>query len=284
MFNTNALTYEAYRNAKKFGGFSDDSWRKGKPVLRNNSQDAYRHALSSAKMVQVYPDLIVYLILTNHESGAKNDPREKNMDLHNNEVGKREYYNWYREKTKNPTTTPTLEKWIYDAVVAGKTINNLSDQRKLEDLPLFIPPYNYKSSDRNSYPDFSDAEDLPVDPIVLDLDGDGVKTLSLAAMRHFDLDNSGFAEQTAWVDSGDGLLVLDLDGNGRIERGAELFGNHTALGDGTNAADGYAALAQYDDNGDGRIDAGDAIWQQLQVWRDDKNNASRQTIYGEVRC
>ena len=124
----------------------------------------------------------------------------------------------------------------------------------------------------DSYPDFSDAEQ-EISPIVFDLDGDGVKTLSLAATRHFDLDNSGFAEQTAWVDSGDGLLVLDLDGNGRIERGAELFGNHTALGDGTNAADGYAALAQYDDNGDGRIDAEDAIWQQLQVWRDSDSDA-----------
>ena len=272
MFNPYALTGEAYRNAKKFGGFSDDSWEDGRPVLKNNSQDAYRHALLSAKMVQTYPDFIADFILTNHESGPKNDVREKNMDLHNNEVGKREYYNWYREKTKNPTTTPTLEKWIYDAVVAGKTINNLSEQRKLEDLPPFTPPYNYQGSYRDSYPDFSDAEQ-EASPIIFDLDGDGVKTLSLAATRHFDLDNSGFAEQTAWVDSGDGLLVLDLDGNGRIERGAELFGNHTALGDGTNAADGYAALAQYDDNGDGRIDAGDAIWQQLQVWRDSDSDA-----------
>ena len=125
----------------------------------------------------------------------------------------------------------------------------------------------------DSHPDLFGAEHTPVDPIVIDLDGDGVKTLALAGKRHFDLDNNGFAEQTAWVDSTDGLLVRDLDGNGRIESGAELFGDHTALADGTRAADGYAALAEHDDNNDGLIDAKDPIWRELQVWRDDNGDA-----------
>ena len=124
----------------------------------------------------------------------------------------------------------------------------------------------------DSQPDFSEAEQ-DASPIVIDLNGDGVKTLALAGKRHFDLDNNGFAEQTAWVDGGDGLLVRDLDGNGRIESGAELFGDHTGFADGTMAADGYAALAEHDDNGDGLIDAKDPIWRELQVWRDENSDA-----------
>ena len=67
--------------------------------------------------------------------------------------------------------------------------------------------------------------------------------------------------------------MRDLDGNGRIESGAELFGDHTGLADGTMAADGYAALAEHDDNGDGLIDAKDPIWRELQVWQDKNSDA-----------
>jgi EF hand len=38
--------------------------------------------------------------------------------------------------------------------------------------------------------------------------------------------------------------------------------------DGTRAASGYAALAQYDTNHDGVINSSDAIYKQLQVWVD----------------
>ena len=85
---------------------------------------------------------------------------------------------------------------------------------------------------------------------------------------HFDLDNSGFAEKTAWVAKNDGLLALDRNGNGRIDGGAELFGNETALKDGTVAAHGFAALADLDDNRDGKIDAQDSAFADLRIWQD----------------
>ena len=150
----------------------------------------------------------------------------------------------------------------------GKKLEHAGDLAKAQVLDWIKELWNCF----DSQPDFSRAEQ-DASPIVIDLDGDGVKTLARAAGRHFDLDNSGFAEQTAWVDGADGLLVRDLDGNGQIESGAELFGNHTALADGTMAADGYAALAEHDDNGDGLIDAKDPIWRELQVWRDENSDA-----------
>jgi RTX toxins and related Ca2+-binding proteins len=85
---------------------------------------------------------------------------------------------------------------------------------------------------------------------------------------HFDHSDDGFAERSGWVAADDGLLVHDLDGNGLIDSGAELFGNNTVLPDGSKATNGFAALAALDDNGDGKIDASDAAFSSLRVWRD----------------
>lgn len=110
---------------------------------------------------------------------------------------------------------------------------------------------------------------MPRDPLILDLDGDGIETTSLTgSTAHFDLDVNGFAERTAWVSGDDGLLVLDRNGNGRIDDGTELFGDQTLLSDGTRAASGFEALAEFDSNTDGVIDEQDAIYSQLRVWRD----------------
>ncbi len=89
-----------------------------------------------------------------------------------------------------------------------------------------------------SYPQLS-----PIDPLSLDLDQDGkIATLDKEAGAHFDLDNSGFAEKTAWVSPEDGLLVLDRNGDGRIDGGAELFGMQTRLNNGELAKNGFEAL------------------------------------------
>lgn len=115
---------------------------------------------------------------------------------------------------------------------------------------------------------FRDIENT-ASPLVLDLDGNGIQTLALnPAALHFDLDANGFAEQTGWVGPNDGLLVLDLNGNGKIDDGRELFGNHTRLVNGSRASHGFEALASHDSNRDGRIDRNDPIWARLRVWRD----------------
>ncbi|MDO9226520.1 MAG: hypothetical protein Q7W53_10960, partial [Pseudomonadota bacterium] len=105
-------------------------------------------------------------------------------------------------------------------------------------------------------------------PLVLDLDGDGLETVSTRTGAYFDHDANGFAELTGWAGKDDGLLVWDRNGNGMIDSGRELFGDRTLLKTGAFAADGYAALAEWDDNKDGRIDANDAIWANLKLWRD----------------
>ena len=104
----------------------------------------------------------------------------------------------------------------------------------------------------------------------MDLDGDGViKTLGTDAGIHFDHDGNGFKELSGWVAPGDGVLMLDRDADGSLDNGSELFGNFTPLANGMLAVNGFQALAQFDSNGDGKIDASDPIWSQLKVWQHD---------------
>ena len=104
----------------------------------------------------------------------------------------------------------------------------------------------------------------PRDPIILDLDGDGLETVGLASNVYFDHDGDGVLTKTGWVGKDDALLVWDRNANGRIDTGAELFGDFTPLPNGTLAPNGFAALAALDSNGDdtylfGRSDGQDTV-------------------------
>ncbi|OUL15766.1 hypothetical protein B0X78_05520, partial [bacterium AM6] len=111
------------------------------------------------------------------------------------------------------------------------------------------------------------------DPLVLDLDGDGIETTAADGKIVFDHEGNAVREGTGWISPDDGLLVLDRNGNGLIDDGSELFGDHTpgaALEDGqySSRSAGLRALAIEDKNGDGRIDADDEVFASLRVWRD----------------
>jgi len=120
-----------------------------------------------------------------------------------------------------------------------------------------------------------------VTPLVLDLDGNGVRTLGLEAGVQFDLAASGGKRNTGWVGQGDGLLALDRNHDGVINDGSELFGSATQLADGRTAGNGYQALASIDSNGDGVIDAKDALFGDLRVWVD--ANADGLSQAGELK-
>ena len=116
-------------------------------------------------------------------------------------------------------------------------------------------------------------------PLVLDLNHDGVHTLGTDAGVAFDVSGHG-PSVTGWVSAQDGLLVLDLNQDGLINDGSELFGSSTRLPDSTLAPDGFAALRPYDFNMDEVIDAQDDVFSQLQVWVD--SNSDGQTDAGEL--
>jgi hypothetical protein len=105
-------------------------------------------------------------------------------------------------------------------------------------------------------------------PLVLDLNGDGISTLNASAGVSFDLAATGTKVNAGWIGGGDGLLVQDVNGDGVINDGSELFGVGTTLANGSKATNGYEALGQLDSNGDGVIDAKDSSFSSLQVWVD----------------
>lgn len=117
------------------------------------------------------------------------------------------------------------------------------------------------------------AEPQRTDPLALDLAGNGFSTSGLSRTVSFDLDADGQLEQISVPTGDDALLALDRNGNGRIDDGRELFGDQNG------AANGFAELRKYDDNGDGRIDAQDAIFERLSLLRfDSQGRQSSQSL------
>ncbi|PKR52142.1 hypothetical protein [Thalassospira povalilytica] len=101
------------------------------------------------------------------------------------------------------------------------------------------------------------------DPLILDLDGNGIDITSLKDGQLFDIDGDGTLDQTAWIKGADALLALDRNGDGEINDGRELFGDQHG------AKDGFAELSKFDDNLDGLIDQQDGVFSSLVLLRAD---------------
>lgn len=102
------------------------------------------------------------------------------------------------------------------------------------------------------------------DPLVLDFGG---PASALADVRfEFDLDGDGHKEMLPFV-GGTGFLAFDRNGNNRIDDGRELFGPRTG--------NGFAELAELDEDRNGWIDEADAAWTRLRIWQPDANGEGR---------
>lgn len=100
------------------------------------------------------------------------------------------------------------------------------------------------------------AGDAMVDPLMLNLNNTaqllGGKSIS------FDLDADGSKENIAFAAPGAGFLALDINENGQIDDGTELFG--------TQSGNGFADLALHDSDGNNWIDENDPIFDKLRIW------------------
>ena len=83
----------------------------------------------------------------------------------------------------------------------------------------------------------------------------------------FDLDCDGEEEEISSLQAGSGFLALDLNGDGQISDGSELFG--------TKSGDGFKDLSKYDLDGNGWIDEADPIWEKLLIWTKDENGKDK---------
>jgi Ca2+-binding RTX toxin-like protein len=170
---------------------------------------------------------------------------------------------------------------IYDGAELGGTItiengSNAPIVKNLSNISDF-PLSNTLQAPASWYMGFSNEfmslGVLVRDPLMIDLDGDGVAVdIVTGSSVYFDIDNDGLGEAVSWVNGDDGILVRDLNGNGKIDDNSEMFGNAT-----TN---GYEALRALDSNNDGQITSADTGFNTLKIWKD--GNADAQTDDGEL--
>ena len=104
-----------------------------------------------------------------------------------------------------------------------------------------------------------------IDPLVINLNGNIAEVSD--QKFYFDLDADGEEEAISRLCEDSGYLSLDLNEDGKINDGSELFG--------TKSGDGFADLAVYDKDKNGWIDENDDIWNKLKIWVQDENGNSK---------
>jgi hypothetical protein len=109
-------------------------------------------------------------------------------------------------------------------------------------------------------------------PLILDLNNDGVHTLIADQVVQYDLLGTGAPASVGWSSPEDGFLVFDINSDGIINDGSEMFGEATRLSNGSLAPHGFEALADLDSNLDGILDSNDPLFSSLKIWKDANSN------------
>ena len=130
--------------------------------------------------------------------------------------------------------------------------------------------------------DPNDDEPEKYDPLVIDLNNDGIKGTNLDYKINFDLDNNGFKEATSSIDNNDAFIAIDKNNNGTIDNGSELFGNKSISNNAyaytnPNAKNGFESLKELDSNNDDIIDEKDKEFTNLLLWQDKNSNGISET-------
>ena len=129
-------------------------------------------------------------------------------------------------------------------------------------------------------------------PLVFDISGKGYQLTSADRGVWFDINGDGTRNAISWTDPSKDVafLAFDRNGNGAVDDGEELFGNSTPLPAGSSerrASDGFDALASLENSAygtsvaDGVIDAKDAAYHKLLLWKDASHDGISQP--GELR-
>ena len=194
---------------------------------------------------------------------------QKGNEFYNNNQGnwENELFNEFFRKNKDGDYEPnpdndfiTNEDYKMSDLERDKIIGELTENKI---LPL---PGNDLSQ---KFHDADKTNPVGVDPLIVDLDGNGIETTPLTDGMMIDHEGDGFKELSSWVGGNDGILAYDKNGNGIIDNGNELFGDNYIKSDGTKASSGFDALSDLDSNNDGVINSSDEKFSELQVIKAD---------------
>ena len=104
-----------------------------------------------------------------------------------------------------------------------------------------------------------------IDPLVINLKP-GVTEVSDQDI-FIDLDVDGQEDRVKALTPGSGFLALDINSDGKINDGSELFG--------TKSGNGFEDLARFDSDKDGWIDEDDEVFDKLKVWIREKDGTDK---------
>ena len=138
----------------------------------------------------------------------------------------------------------------------GEEFGNPSDYCSLDDG---VPAWGCDSGD------FESCECNT--PLVLRFDAAPVQMVASPSAT-FDIDDIGACVTTDWPTTATPWLALDVDKDGTIDSGRELFGSGTRIEGNRRARNGFMALSALDTDGNGRIDASDERFGELVLWSD----------------
>ncbi len=213
------------------------------PNLSENSVEfgAYRHAYGSAILAREFGPDLARIIGAGNELSNENW-NEHLKDFHNNKIGREilgDFGSYFDDES--------IASAVRNAVINGDLVFGQNDSRLnnfdgvVEYGMLLNPGLWYASAaqalslsiglvDKFSgliagmLQNLSAAESQVLirrsDPLVLDLNGNGeIDLISISESKtFFDLDNDGFREQVGWVSGVDGILALDANENGKVDK------------------------------------------------------------------
>lgn len=170
-------------------------------------------------------------------------------------TGAGDFTTWYREDA----TSYTYEESESTSFSAKGTVVT-ADGREIS-IGIQLNMSRSYTETMTSYT--ASIQTMLTDPLVIQLEDCPVSVSN--EKFEFDIDSDGVKDHISKLSKGSAFLALDLNGDGKINDGSELFG--------TRSGNGFQDLAAYDEDGNGWIDENDSIFHKLKLWqKDDAGN------------
>lgn len=195
------------------------------------------------KLREQFIDLLIRLLFPDKKEMISNEVSDRNNSL--TLTSSESYY--YEE----------FEETTFEA----KGIVNCKDGRSIEFNVNFMMSRSFAAYYEEEIDFVGNAF---TDPLVINLDGN-IDSISDQTF-YFDLDCDGSEEEISRLTAGSGFLALDMNDDGIINDGSELFGAQTG--------NGFSELSKYDTDKDGFIDEDDEIFESLKIWAFDESGES----------